>query len=253
MNQSPFAPFPGERVNSAPMRISVIIPALNEEATIGTILENLLSCPVGSRIGQVIVSDDGSTDATPEIVRRFAAARPGLVELCRSEVNRGKGAAVRLAFGSVREELVLIQDADLEYDPRDLAILMRPLFEKKADVVYGSRFLGGPHRVLLFWHYMGNRFLTFVSNLLNNLNLTDMETGYKAFRSDLLKRLSFRSDGFGFEVEFTCKMKRLGCRFFEVPISYYGRTYAEGKKIVWTDGIRALGQLLYYRFLAPLR
>jgi glycosyltransferase involved in cell wall biosynthesis len=234
------------------MRISVIIPALNEEATIGTILENLLSCAIGPHIGQIIVSDDGSTDQTPEIVREFAKRTPGLVELSRSEKNQGKGAAVRRAFSLVKEELILIQDADLEYDPRDLAILMQPLFEKKADVVYGSRFLGGPHRVLLFWHYMGNRFLTFLSNVLNNLNLTDMETGYKAFRAELLKKLSFRSDGFGFEVEFTCKMKRIGCRFFEVPISYYGRTYEEGKKIVWTDGVRALGQLLYYRFFAPL-
>jgi glycosyltransferase involved in cell wall biosynthesis len=169
------------------------------------------------------------------------------VRLCLHQTNRGKGAAIRTALEHVTGDIVIIQDADLEYDPRDYPALIEPILEGRADVVFGNRFHGGPHRVLYFWHYLGNRIVTTLCNMVTNLNLSDMEVGYKVFRTDVLKSLRLKSDRFAIEPEFTVKVARLGCRIYEVPIAYYGRTYAEGKKITWRDGLAALYYIIRFR------
>jgi len=226
------------------IKLSVVIPAFNEEATICEIVSRVQAVDVPK---EIIIVDDGSTDGTGERIRQLARAHGNIIPL-RHERNRGKGAALRTGFGAVTGDVVVIQDADLEYDPRDYAALLRPILEGVADVVYGSRFLGGPHRVLMFWHYVGNRLLTLLSNALNNLNLSDIETGYKAFRADVLRGMALRSDRFGFEPEFTARVARRGLRVYEVPVSYYGRSYAEGKKITWKDGLAAVWAIFRFRF-----
>ena len=224
------------------MKLSVVIPVYNEVGTIREILKKVAAVPLEK---EVIVVDDGSTDGTRDILRDDPG--PGITVLMHDR-NRGKGAALRTGFQKVTGDIVLVQDADLEYDPAEYPRLLGPIVEGKADVVYGSRFGGETHRVLFFWHHVGNRFLTTLSNMFTNLNLSDMETCYKVFRADLLRRLSFSSNRFGFEPEFTAKVAKLGCRIYEVPVSYHGRDYEAGKKITWKDGIAAIGCILRFRF-----
>ena len=232
------------------MKLSVLIPAYNEVNT----LEEAIRRVRGVRLPkEIIVVDDGSTDGTRELLMRLAGeAKPAPDPLNDLKVlfqpkNQGKGAAVRSALSHVTGDIVVIQDADLEYDPRDYMRLLEPILSGQADVVYGTRFYGGgPHRVLFFWHYLGNQLLTFVSNVLTNLNLTDMEVGYKVFKSEVLKNINLKSDRFGFEPEITMKVAKKNCRVYEVPISYHGRTYAEGKKITWKDGIATFYTLIRY-------
>ncbi len=221
--------------------ISVIIPVYNERATILEILKKVQEVDLDK---EIIVVDDGSTDGTWELLEEVKEN----VVLLRHNVNRGKGAAIRTALPYVHNSIVLVQDADLEYDPADYPNLVRPIVEGKADVVYGSRFLGGPHRVLFFWHSIGNRLLTFFSNIFTDLSLTDMESGYKVFRADVIKELRLKSDRFGFEPEVTAKIAKGGFRIYEVPIVYHGRTYQEGKKITWRDGLLALYCIVRFRF-----
>ena len=226
------------------MKISVVIPVYNEEATVRTIVERVRKALPD---GEIIMVDDRSADKTWAILEELKGEG---IKIFRHETNRGKGAALRTGFKEVSGDVVIIQDADLEYDPADYGKLLEPISDGRADVVYGSRFLGGPHRVLYFWHYMGNKGLTFLSNMLTNLNLTDMETCYKVFRSEILEKIEFKSNRFGFEPEFTAKVAKLGLRIYETPISYSGRDYAAGKKITWKDGIAAVCHILYYRFFA---
>jgi glycosyltransferase involved in cell wall biosynthesis len=230
--------------------LSVVVPAYNEEATIGAVVEKLLTVP---RLLEVVVVDDCSTDRTHEIARTLAAAHPQ-VKLARHASNRGKTEALRTGFRLTRGEIVIIQDADLEYDPAEIPLVILPIVNDLADVVYGSRFLvRRATRVLYFYHYLGNKFLTFLSNTLTNLNMTDIETGYKAFRGDIIRQMRITSDGFGFEVEVTAKVAKLGCAVYEVPISYYGRTYDEGKKIGLRDGFQALWLILRFNLFCSLR
>ncbi len=224
------------------MKLSIVIPVYNEAATIREILARVKATPFEK---EIIVVDDGSSDGTRDVL---GVPRDPEVVVVLHERNQGKGAALRTGFGRVTGDVVLVQDADLEYDPADYPRLLKPILEDKADVVYGSRFGGETHRVLFFWHYVGNRFLTMLSNMFTNLNLTDMETCYKVFRAALLPRLRLRSDRFGFEPEFTAKVARLRCRIYEVPVSYHGRGYDAGKKITWKDGIAAIGCIVRYRF-----
>jgi glycosyltransferase involved in cell wall biosynthesis len=227
-----------------PAKLSVVMPVYNEIKTITPVIERVLKAPVGlSR--EIIVVDDASTDGTRQLLQNMP---PGEIRLVLHDVNRGKGAAIRTGVAHATGDIVLIQDADLEYDPRDYPMLLEPILEDQADVVFGNRFHGGPHRVLYFWHYAANRGLTLLTNLLTGLNVTDMEVGYKVFRRDVLRRLTLESDRFGFEPEITVKVAKLGCRVYEVPIRYYGRTYEEGKKITWRDGVAALFHILRYRF-----
>src|SRR3954469_5588097 len=224
------------------MTLSVIIPCFNERRTIRMIVEKVKA--VVATDTEIIIVDDASTDGTDAIVDKLAAE--GIV-VVHHPVNRGKGAAMDTGFRQATGDIVLVQDADLEYDPRDYAELVGPIESGEADVVFGSRFMGGrPHRVVYFWHMVGNRLLTLLSNIFTNINLTDMETGYKAFRREVLKDLRLEEERFGFEPEITAKLAQRRCRFYEVGISYYGRTYEEGKKIGWRDGVRALYALLKY-------
>ena len=224
------------------MKLSVVIPAYNESATIEEIVGRVQAVPVNK---EIIIVDDASTDGTFEILERFGAQDN--VTVYRHESNRGKGAALRTGIQHASGEMVIIQDADLEYDPNEYARLMAPIENGLADVVYGSRFAGGEaHRVLYFWHSVGNRFLTLLSNMFTNLNLTDMEVCYKVFRRDIIQGISIEEDRFGFEPEITAKIARLGCRIYEVGISYRGRTYREGKKIGWKDGVRAIICIVKY-------
>jgi len=223
------------------LRLSIVVPAYNESQTIERVINRLLEVPLEK---EIIVVDDGSTDDTAGILERLS--HPD-VKLLRHEGNRGKGAALRTAFAEASGDVIIIQDADLEYDPSDYDNLIEPIRAGHADVVYGSRFLGGPHRVLLFWHYVGNKLITLLSNMMTNLNLTDMETGYKVFRAEVVKGLNLKSNRFGCEPEITAKVAKRGYRVYEVPISYYGRTAAEGKKITWKDGLSALLHVFRFR------
>jgi glycosyltransferase involved in cell wall biosynthesis len=227
-----------------PVTLSVVIPVYNEARTIVAVIGRVLNAPV-DLAKEIIVVDDASTDGTRQLLENMSS---GEIRLVFHDVNRGKGAAIRTGVAHATGDIVLVQDADLEYDPRDYPLLLEPILEGHADVVFGNRFHGGPHRVLYFWHYAANRFLTLLTNLLTGLNVTDMEVGYKVFRRDVLRRLTLTSDRFGFEPEVTVKVAKLGCRVYEVPIRYYGRTYQEGKKITWRDGAAALFHLLRYRF-----
>jgi glycosyltransferase involved in cell wall biosynthesis len=223
--------------------LSIVIPAYNEERYLGTLLQQIQAvdlAPLGIA-PQIIVVDDCSRDRTAEI----AAAVPGVI-LHRMPRNGGKGRAVRAGIAAAGGELLIIQDADLEYDPRDYSKLLEPILDGRADVVYGSRFLGGPQRVHYFWHYVANTMLTLMSNVLTNLKLTDMETCYKVFRREVLTGMTLTSNRFGFEPEITAKIAKGKWRVYEVPISYAGRTYEEGKKITWKDGVKALWQILRY-------
>jgi len=226
------------------MKLSVVVPVFNERPTIAEIIRRVRDVDAGLD-KEIIVVDDCSTDGTREILQ--ALASPDL-KIILPEKNRGKGAALRTGFARAGGDIILVQDADLEYDPSEYPRLLGPILDGRADVVYGSRFLGGPHRVLYFWHYVGNKFLTAFSNVLSNLNLTDMETCYKVFRREVLGKVELKSSRFGFEPEITMKLAKLRYRVYEVPISYSGRDYAEGKKIGWRDGLAALFHLIRFRF-----
>lgn len=229
------------------MKLSILMPVFNERATIHAIVKRVLEVELPCD-KEVVVVDDCSTDGTRDYLESLDRRGQSGLAIIFHQANQGKGAAIRTAITHATGDILLIQDADLEYDPRDYPSLLEPIFQGQADVVYGNRFHGGPHRVLYFWHALGNQALTFISNLLTNLNLSDMEVGYKAFRASVLKPLELRSNRFGIEPEVTVKVARLGCRIYEVPISYHGRTYAEGKKITWRDGVVALWCLFRYRF-----
>ncbi|MFA5139669.1 MAG: glycosyltransferase family 2 protein [Elusimicrobiota bacterium] len=226
-----------------PKKLTVLIPVYNEARTVEALIERVRAVKLPLE-KELIAVDDGSIDGTAAILERLA--KDGLI-LLRHERNQGKGAAIRTALSRATGELVLVQDADLEYDPADYAQLLAPLLDGRADVVYGSRFLGGPHRVLLFWHYAANRLFTLITNALFNVNLTDMGVCYKAFRTELLRSFPLRENGFGFEPEVTAKVCKRHARIYEVPISYSGRTYAEGKKISFKDSFVYLWCLLRYK------
>jgi glycosyltransferase involved in cell wall biosynthesis len=226
--------------------VSIVVPAYNEAPTIEHVLRRVADQDLGGEV-EVIVVDDGSTDATAVLAEGLGLPR---VRVVRQPHNRGKGAAVRTGIAQTLGGIVVIQDADLEYDPVDIPRLLDPLRRGVADAVYGTRLRGGePQRAHLFWHYAGNRFLSLLTNVLFNTTISDMEVGYKAFRGDLIRSLDLRSDDFAFEAEVTAKILRRGVRLYEVPISYYGRTYAEGKKITWRDGVIAVATLVRYRVL----
>jgi glycosyltransferase involved in cell wall biosynthesis len=224
------------------LRLSVLIPVYNERHTVESLLDVVHSVPMPK---EVICVDDCSTDGTAEILEGLRSAGR-LDRLLRHPTNRGKGAAIRTALAVSTGNVVIVQDADLEYDPMEWPVLLQPIIDGRADAVFGSRFLAGPHRVLYFWHYLGNKLITTFSNIFTNLNLTDMETCYKAIRGDLARSLVLTADRFGFEPEITARLAQARARIYEVPISYSGRTYAEGKKINWKDGVAALGHIVHY-------
>ncbi len=230
--------------------LSILIPAYNEANTIHKILERILAVELINGITkEIIVIDDCSTDATYSIIQQYIAAHPQVnIQLKQHSKNKGKGAAIHTGIQAATGDYLIVQDADLEYDPMEFNELFKPVFYDNADVVYGSRFMGSkPHRILFFWHTIGNRVLTFLSNMLTNLNLTDMETCYKLFRSDIIKKIDLKENRFGFEPEVTAKIARIPkIKIYEVGISYYGRTYEEGKKINWKDGFRAIYCILRY-------
>ncbi len=230
------------------MLISVVIPVFNEANTISNIISQVnAACLQFEK--EIIVVDDSSADGTHEILQTIEGQNNKNIAVIYHDRNQGKGAALKSGFNLAKGDIVIIQDADLEYDPQEYPKLIAPILEGKADVVYGSRFISGePHRVLYFWHFMGNRFLTLLSNMFTNLNLSDMETCYKVFRKEILEKIDIREKRFGFEPEITAKVAKLGCRIYEVGISYSGRTYNEGKKIDWKDGVWALWCILRYNF-----
>jgi glycosyltransferase involved in cell wall biosynthesis len=225
--------------------LSVVIPAYNEEKTVHQIIQRVLAANTLEMDLEIIIVNDCSTDRTSETVNEIANNYPQ-VKVFDQPTNMGKGAALRRGFVEARGDIILIQDADLEYDPADYPTLLTPILDGRADVVFGSRFLGGPHRVLYYWHFLANKALTTLSNITTNLNLSDMETGYKVFRSEIIQSIKLRSNRFGFEPEVTAKVAHVGCRIYETPISYSGRSYAEGKKIGWKDGIQAIYCILRY-------
>jgi glycosyltransferase involved in cell wall biosynthesis len=226
------------------MKLSIVVPVYNEKQTVTEILQRIEKTPHEK---EIIVIDDYSTDGTRDVLRELDASRriPS-VRVLYHEVNQGKGAALRTGIAATTGDIVIVQDADLEYDPSEYGVLIQPIQAGLADVVYGSRFLSGPHRVLFFWHSMGNGLLTLLSNMFTDLNLTDMETGYKAFRREIFSKITIEENRFGFEPEITAKVARLRCKLYEVPISYFGRDYSEGKKITWKDGFAALYCILKY-------
>ena len=234
-------------------RLSVLVPVYNEVATVRVLLERVRAVPFSK---EIIVVDDCSQDGTRAVLEEFRRTTPDAPDntlvVVMHEVNQGKGAAVRTAVGHATGDIIVIQDADLEYDPNEYGTLIQPILDGHADVVFGSRFSGSPRRVLMFWHTVANRTLTMLSNMCTNMNLTDMETCYKVFRADILKRIPIRSNRFGLEPELTAKVARLRCRVYEVPISYHGRQYAEGKKIGWKDAFSAVWTILKYRVIADV-
>lgn len=226
------------------MKLSVVIPVYNERTTIEEIVRRVQKVDLEK---EIIIVDDCSTDGTKEILREIEKQYSGAVIILYHSQNKGKGAALRTGFGAVTGDIVVVQDADLEYNPQEYQKLLKPILDGRADVVFGSRFLGSEeHRVLFFWHYVGNKMLTLLANVFANLNLTDMETCYKMFRTDVLKKIRIEEDRFGFEPEITAKVAQLGCRVYEVGISYSGRDYTQGKKIGWHDGVHALWCILKY-------
>ena len=229
--------------NGATVKLSIIIPVYNEYSTIKEIIKRVQTVPFEK---EIIVIDDYSTDGTRELLKEIE--QDSDLRIFFHPKNMGKGAALRTGFSHITGDIVIIQDADLEYDPVEYQKLIQPICEDKADVVYGSRFMGGPRRVLYFWHSVANSILTIFSNMMTNLNLTDMETGYKVFRREVIEKISLKSNRFGFEPEITAKISKLGIRIYEIPISYYGRKYDEGKKIGWKDGLSAFFTIIRYRF-----